>query len=128
MFDATKGKTASQDEVSIEILNLYLDTGILTKAVGTPYYASSVYRKLDPPSVSRGKAKKAYEALGRPYNFLNNPEEDFFVRLTAEEINNALAMSNTMRYEDIKNFMQSDDYKSMTSNEKIEALDEINDR
>jgi hypothetical protein len=33
-----------------------------------------------------------------------------------------------MRYEDIKNFMQSDDYKSMTSNEKIEALDEINDR
>lgn len=128
MFDATKGKTASQDEVSIEILNLYLDTGTLTKAVGTPYYAASVYRKLDPPSVSRGKAKKAYEALGRPYNFLNNPEEDFSVRLTAEEINNALAMSNTMRYEDIKNFMQSDDYKSMTSNEKIEALDEINDR
>jgi hypothetical protein len=128
MFDATKGKTASQDEVSIEILNLYLDTGILTKAVGTPYYASSVYRKLDPPSVSRGKAKKAYEALGKPYNFLNNPQEDFFVRLTAEEINNALQMSNSLRYEEIKAFMQTEDYQSMTSNEKIEALDEINDR
>ena len=128
MFDALKSRQASQDEVSIEILNLYLDTGVLPKAVGTPYYASSVYRKLNPPSVSRGKAKKAYEALGRPYNFLNNPEEDFFVRLTAEEINNALAMSNTLRYEDIKSFMQTDDYKSMTPNEKIEALDELNDR
>ena len=128
MFDALKSRQASQDEVSIEILNLYLETGVLPKAVGTPYYASSVYRKLNPPSVSRGKAKKAYEALGRPYNFLNNPEEDFFVRLTAEEINNALAMSNTLRYEDIKSFMQTDDYKSMTPNEKVEALDEINDR
>jgi len=128
MFDATKKKEASQDEVSIEILNLYLETGTLTKAVGTPYYASSVYRKLNPPSVSRGKAKKAYEALGVTYQFLENPEEDFFVRLTAEEINNALEMSNTLRYNDIKSFMQTEEYQGMTSGEKIEALDEINDR
>ena len=63
MFDATKKKEASQDEVSLNILNLYLDTGVLTKAV-VLIYASSVYRKLRPPSVSRGKAKKAYAALG----------------------------------------------------------------
>jgi len=96
MFDATKKRTAPQDEVSLEILNLYLETGILTKAVGTPYYASSVYRKLDPPSVKTGKAKKAYEALGKKYSFLEDANEDFYVRLTADEINNALEMSNTL--------------------------------
>jgi hypothetical protein len=128
MFDATKKKEASQDEVSLNILNLYLDTGVLTKAVGTPYYASSVYRKLRPPSVSRGKAKKAYAALGTTYQFIENPQEDFFVRLTAEEINNALEMTNRLRYNDIQAFMQTEDYQGMSNNEKIEALDEINDR
>jgi len=128
MFDATKKKEASQDEVSLNILNLYLDTGVLTKAVGTPYYASSVYRKLRPPSVSRGKAKKAYAALGTTYQFIENPQEDFFVRLTAEEINNALEMTNTLRYNDIQAFMQTEEYQGMTNNEKIEALDDINDR
>jgi hypothetical protein len=128
MFDATKRREASQDEVSLNILNLYLDTGVLTKAVGTPYYASSVYRKLRPPSVSRGKAKKAYAALGTTYQFIENPQEDFFVRLTSEEINNALEMTNTLRYNDIQAFMQTEEYQGMTNNEKIEALDEINDR
>ena len=128
MFDATKKKEASQDEVSLNILNLYLDTGVLTKAVGTPYYASSVYRKLRPPSVSRGKAKKAYAALGTTYQFIENPQEDFFVRLTAEEINSALEMTNTLRYNDIQSFMQTEEYQGMTNNEKIEALDDINDR
>lgn len=128
MFDATKKREASQDEVSLNILNLYLDTGVLTKAVGTPYYASSVYKKLRPPSVKRGKAKKAYAALGTAYQFIENPQEDFFVRLTAEEINNALEMTNTLRYNDIQSFMQTEDYQGMTNNEKIEALDDINDR
>lgn len=128
MFDATKKRTAPQDEVSLEVLNLYLDTGVLTKAVGTPYYASSVYKKLRPPSVKRGKAKKAYANLGKRYQFLDNPQEDFFVRMTSEEINNALEMSNTLRYSDIQSFMQTEEYQGMTNNEKIEALDDINDR
>jgi hypothetical protein len=128
MFDATKKREASQDEVSLNILNLYLDTGVLTKAVGTPYYASSVYKKLRPPSVKRGKAKKAYAALGTAYQFIENPQEDFFVRLTSEEINNALEMSNTLRYNDIQSYMQTEEYQKMSNNEKIEALDDINDR
>ena len=128
MFDAMKSRTAPQDEVSIEILNLYLDTGVLTKAVGTPYYASSVYKKLRPPSVKRGKAKKAYANLGKRYQFLDNPQEDFFVRMTSEEINNALEMSNTLRYNDIQSYMQTEEYQKMSNNEKIEALDDINDR
>ena len=127
MFDATKKREASQDEVSIEILNLYLSTGVLTKIVGTPYYASSVYRKVRKPSVRRGKAKKAYEALGVNYQFLENPEEEFDIRLTAEEINNALEMTNVPRYNEVKAFMQTENYKSMTEGERIEALDEIND-
>ena len=127
MFDATKKREASQDEVSIEILNLYLSTGVLTKVVGTPYYASSVYRKVRKPSVRRGKAKKAYEALGVDYQFLENPEEEFEIRLTAEEINNALEMTNAPRYNEVKAFMQTENYKSMTEGERIEALDEIND-
>ena len=127
MFDATKKREASQDEVSIEILNLYLSTGVLTKVVGTPYYASSVYRKVRKPSVRRGKAKKAYEALGADYQFLENPEEEFDIRLTAEEINNALEMTNAPRYNEVKAFMQTENYKSMTEGERIEALDEIND-
>lgn len=127
MFDATKKREASQDEVSIEILNLYLSTGVLTKVVGTPYYASSVYRKVRKPSVRRGKAKKAYEALGVDYQFLENPEEEFDIRLTAEEINKALEMTNAPRYNEVKAFMQTENYKSMTEGERIEALDEIND-
>ncbi len=107
---------------------MYLETGELTKAVGTPYYASSVYRKIRPPSVRRGKAKKAYEATGKKYQFLENPNEDFFVRLTSEEINNALEMTNVVRYNDIKSYMQTEEYKTMTNNEKNEALDDINDR
>ena len=128
MFDATKKREASQDETSIEILNLYLRTGVLTKAVGTPYYASSVYRKIRKPSVRRGKAKKAYETLGVTYSFLENPEEDFNIKLTAEEVNNALEMSNVPRYNEIKNFMQTEDYQAMTDVEKIESLDDINNR
>jgi hypothetical protein len=128
MFDALKNRKASQDEVSIEILNLYLETGVLTRAVGTPYYASSVYRKIKTPSLGRGKARKAYEKSGKTYSWWSKPQEDFEVKLTAKEINEALAISNTMRYEDIKSFMLTEDYKSMSSNEKIEALDEINDR
>ena len=128
MFDATKKREASQDDTSIEILNLYLRTGVLTKAVGTPYYASSVYRKIRKPSVRRGKAKKAYQALGVNYSFLEGPEEDFNIKLTAEEVNNALEMSNVPRYNEIKNFMQTEEYQSMTDVEKIESLDDINDR
>ena len=128
MFDATKMREASQDDTSIEILNLYLRTGVLTKAVGTPYYASSVYRKIRKPSVRRGKAKKAYEALGVTYSFLENPEEDFNIKLTAEEVNNALEMSNIPRYNEIKSFIQTEEYQAMTDVEKIESLDNINGR
>jgi len=128
MFDATKMREASQDDTSIEILNLYLRTGVLTKAVGTPYYASSVYRKIRKPSVRRGKAKKAYEALGVTYSFLENPEEDFNIKLTAEEVNNALEMSNVPRYNEIKSFIQTEEYQAMTDVEKIESLDDINGR
>jgi len=128
MFDATKMREASQDDTSIEILNLYLRTGVLTKAVGTPYYASSVYRKIRKPSVRRGKAKKAYQALGVNYSFLESPEEDFNIKLTAEEVNKALEMSNAPRYNEIKNFMQTEDYQAMTDVEKIESLDDINNR
>jgi len=128
MFDATKKREASQDDTSIEILNLYLRTGVLTKAVGTPYYASSVYRKIRKPSVRRGKAKKAYQALGVNYSFLEGPEEDFNIKLTAEEVNNALEMSNVPRYNEIKNFMQTEEYQAMTDVEKIESLDDINNR
>jgi hypothetical protein len=121
-------REASQDDTSIEILNLYLRTGVLTKAVGTPYYASSVYRKIRKPSVRRGKAKKAYEALGATYSFLENPEEDFNIKLTAEEVNNALEMSNVPRYNEIKSFIQTEEYQAMTDVEKIESLDDINGR
>ena len=37
-------------------------------------------------------------------------------------------MTNTLRYNDIQSFMQTEDYQGMSNNEKIEALDDINDR
>ena len=48
--------------------------------------------------------------------------------MTSEEINNALEMSNTLRYNDIQSYMQTEEYQKMSNNEKIEALDDINDR
>jgi hypothetical protein len=129
MFDPYKTSTSGTDPVSIEILNLYMRTGELPKAIGTPYYASSVHRKLEVPSFSRGKAQKAMQNLmasGAKYEFVGNTPEDFRFSLTAEELNNILEMSNSLRYKDMQQFMQTDKFKGMSDSEKIEALDELN--
>jgi len=131
MFDPYKTSTSGTDPVSIEILNLYMRTGELPKAIGTPYYASSVHRKLEVPSFSRGKAQKAMQNLmasGAKYEFVGNTPEDFRFSLTAEELNNILEMSNSLRYKDMQQFMQTDKFKGMSDSEKIEALDELNQK
>jgi hypothetical protein len=37
-------------------------------------------------------------------------------------------MSNSLRYKDMQQFMQTDKFKGMSDSEKIEALDELNQK
>jgi len=129
MFDPYKTTTTGSDPVSIEILGIYTRTGELPKAVGTPYYASSVHRKLEVPSLKDKKSRVALDKLkerGKSYSFLGKTGEDFRFSLTAEELNDMLEMSNSHRYAHIQEFMKRPEYQNMSDAEKIDALNEIN--
>lgn len=129
MFDPYKTTTTGSDPVSIEILGIYTRTGELPKAVGTPYYASSVHRKLEVPSFKEKKARVALDKLrdrGKSYSFIGKTGEDFRFSLTAEELNDMLEMSNSHRYVHIQEFMRRPEYQNMSDAEKIDALNEIN--
>ena len=131
MFDPYKTATTGEDPTSIEILKIYLETGKLPKVVGTPYFASSVHRKIEAPSFNRGKAKKALELLrarGIDYTFIGNTPEDFRVQLDAYELNEILALANPPRYRAVSDMMKTPQYMSATNDEKIEMLDELNGR
>jgi len=129
MFDPYKTTTTGSDPVSIEILGIYTRTGELPKAVGTPYYASSVHRKLEVPSFKEKKARVALDKLrdrGKSYSFIGKTGEEFRFSLTAEELNDMLEMSNSHRYVHIQEFMRRPEYQNMSDAEKIDALNEIN--
>jgi hypothetical protein len=131
MFDPYKTTTTGTDPVSIEILGIYTRTGELPKAVGTPYYASSVHRKLEVPSLKAKKAQVALDKLrdrGKSYSFIGKTGEEFRFSLTAEELNDMLEMSNSHRYADIQQFMKRPEYSNMSDGEKIDALNEINEK
>jgi len=104
-------------------------TQCLPKAVGTPYYASSVHRKLEVPSFKEKKARVALDKLrdrGKSYSFIGKTGEEFRFSLTAEELNDMLEMSNSHRYVHIQEFMRRPEYQNMSDAEKIDALNEIN--
>lgn len=128
MFDPYKTSTTGEDPVSLEILRLYHTLGTLPKAVGTPYYASSLTRKIETPSFKRGPAKKAIAALkanGVVYSFVSEAPDDFYVLFTTHEINEVLQRSNSARFASISAMMKTQAYNDASDQEKVEMLDEI---
>ena len=124
LFDVTKSREGSSDPVSMEALRIYQDTGETIKVLDLPYFAQSVFRHINPPSFKRGKAKKAY-AKGKKYQFVED-DVDFKMKLNAEQVNEALRMSASLRYDECSKFVASEEYKGMTDEARINRFESIN--
>lgn len=124
LFDVTKGREGSSDPVSIEALRIYQETGEAIKVLDIPYFAQSVYRHLKPPSLTRGKPKKAYEK-GKKYQFIEDGV-NFKMKLNAEQVNEALRLAAQLRYAEVEKFVGSEEYKGLTDQERISRFETIN--
>lgn len=125
-FDVTKTREGSSDPVSMEALRIYQETGQTIKPLDVPYFASSVFRHIDTPSFSRGKAKKAY-AAGKKYEFVE-AGVDFKMKLNAEQVNEALRLAASLRFQECTQFVQSDRYKNMTDEERLAEFESLNSK
>ena len=126
LFDVTKAREGSADPVSMEALRIYQETGEAIEVLNTPYFASSVFRHIGTPSFSRGKAKKAYQA-GKKYQFVEDGVE-FKMKLNAEQINEALRLAGTLRYQECLALVESDKYKQMTDEERMAEFESLNSK
>tara|TARA_R100000406_G_scaffold25771_4_gene16528 strand:- start:723 stop:4697 length:3975 start_codon:yes stop_codon:yes gene_type:complete len=124
LFDVTKAREGSSDPVSMEALRIYQDTGEVIKVLDLPYFAQSVFRHLNPPSFKRGKAKKAYQK-GKKYQFVED-DVDFKMKLNAEQVNEALRLAASLRYDECTQFVNSDKYKGMSDEERMSEFESIN--
>ena len=121
----SKMHAAEIDDVTRAGVDLYSATGEVPSFFAPPQFAQSVYRKQKPPSVSRGKAKKAYERLPKKYNFLENPEEDFTITLNANQINHAIKLACQPRYNALDKLVHSEEFKNMSDSERADAFDKV---
>ena len=124
LFDVTKAREGSSDPVSMEALRIYQDTGEVIKVLDLPYFAQSVFRHLNPPSFKRGKAKRAYQK-GKKYQFVED-DVDFKMKLNAEQVNEALRLAASLRYDECTQFVNSDKYKGMSDEERMSEFESIN--
>ena len=124
LFDVTKAREGSSDPVSMEALRIYQDTGEVIKVLDLPYFAQSVFRHLNPPSFNRGKAKRAYQK-GKKYQFVED-DVDFKMKLNAEQVNEALRLAASLRYDECTQFVNSDKYKGMSDEERMSEFESIN--
>lgn len=125
LFDITKARQGEDDPVSNEIYRLYEQTLDLPKVVGTPGYATK--SKLSVPNPTRKHMTKL-RSMGLDYDWMK--DEEFMAErlyLSVEHINRLMAVSGKERYAEVESFMNSEKYQSMSDDEKVEALNEIND-
>lgn len=125
-FDVTKARDGSADPVSMEALRIFQETGETIKPLDVPYFASSVFRHIKTPSFTRGKALKAYNA-GKQYEFVESGQE-FKMKLNADQVNEALKLSASLRFQECTDFVQSEKYKNMTDEERLGAFEDINSK
>ena len=127
LFDVTKLRQGEDDPVSQEIYRLFESTETVSKVVSTPSFAKK--RKVSVPDVTSKKELMALRMLGKNYTFLN--DEKFVqsgVYFNTEQMNSLMAVAGKERYQDVENLMNSVQYEMMNDDEKVEALDEINDK
>ena len=125
LFDITKARQGEADAVSNEIWRLYEQTERLTKACGTPGYAEK--RKLNVPNI-KAKHLKMLKEIDKSYTWMD--DEEFMadaVYLNTEQINRMMEASGKERYMEVEAFMETEEYNAMDNEERIEALDDIND-
>jgi len=125
LFDITKSRQGEADPVSNEIWRLYEQTEDLTKVVGTPGYASG--RKMNVPNIKRNHGR-AISNLNKNYTWID--DQEFMaerIYLNAEQINRLMAASGKERYAEVEAFMATEKYAKMDDEERIEALNKINE-
>jgi len=125
LFDITKARQGEADAVSNEIWRLYEQTERLTKVCGTPGYAEK--RKLNVPNI-RAKHLKMLKEIDKSYTWMD--DEEFMadaVYLNTDQINRMMEASGKERYMEVEAFMETEEYNAMDNEERIEALDDIND-
>jgi len=105
---------------------LYEQTEDLTKAVGTPRYASTT--AISVPDIVSNKERKALRQAGVNYPWMD--DEEFLkdrVRLNTEQINRMMRVSGRERYAEIEQLMTSEAYQKMNDDARVEALNEVAD-
>ena len=125
LLDITKARQGEADPVSNEIYRLYEQTENLTKAVGTPSFAEK--RAYNVPDVKR-KDLGRIRRLGVQYDWMN--DEEFMkerVFLNTEQLNRMMAAAGKQRYAEIQEYMGTPAYQALTDEERVEALNKIND-
>lgn len=125
LFDITKARQGEADPVSNEMWRLYESTEDLPKVVGTPGYAEK--RKLNVPNIKKTHMA-AIRSLGKEYTWIN--DEAFMAEslyLNVEQINRLMEAGGKERYAEVEAFINSEKYQRMDDEERIEALNEIND-
>jgi hypothetical protein len=126
LFDITSARQGEADPVSNEIYRLYEATEELTTVIGTPGYAENT--ALSVPDFIKRKDLAALRREGLDPEFVK--DKDFMksrVYLNTEQLNRLMEISGKERYAMAEELISSYKYENMTDEEKIEALNEVND-
>ena len=127
LFDITKIRQGEADAVSQEIYRLFEQTQEISKVVSTPSFAKK--RKVSVPNVKTRKERAALRReYGKTYTFFDDKEfTDGGVYLNTEQLNRLMAIAGQERYEEVEALINSTNYRNMSDEERLEALNEIND-
>ena len=126
LFDISKARKAESDPVSNEIWSLYEETEDLTKAVGTPLYATT--RRLNVPNLTSKKVKRAIRQNELNYRWMEDEEfKKERIYLNTDQINRLMRASGKERYRELEALMNTSEYKEMDSEIRVEAMNEVNE-
>ena len=126
LFDITKLRKGEDDHVSQEMFRLFEQLEAVPDVVGTPGYAQK--RKINVPNMTTRKAKMALKRAGLDdLSFLKDGAFlDEKVYLNTEQLNRLMAVSGKARYAEIEELITSEKYFRLSDQEKLEALNELN--
>lgn len=125
IFDITKSRQGEADAVSNEIYRLYEQTEDLTKACGTPGYASK--RKINVPNIT-SRYKRKLQQAGINYPWMQDEDfqaEAFYLNTT--QLNKLMEASGKERYQELEALINTEEYARMGDEERVRAMNKIND-
>lgn len=126
LFDVTKLRQGEEDAVSQEIYRLMESTGNISKVVSTPSFAKK--RKISVPNIKSNNERRALRLAGKNYSYLDDEKfVDSGVFFNTEQLNRLMAIAGKERYQQLEMLINSFDYQNMSDDERVEAMDQIND-